>query len=440
MLRTVQSAFAGMARSPLKSILTLATVGIGVGILIFALGMSSTFQRLMDEQLAKEGVIVNYANAKLNANGELESARPPQGDEFLLDIIASEVSGVVAVTPVAGLGFNEFVVDGTTYRIRSVFGANEKYGEVMSLVMIAGSFYQQADVETGNRKAVITEGLAGILFGSPEDAIGQLLRPPAIELPENLRGNQMAVRGLRAYSDPFEVVGVYRDPTELQRKSYGVGDMIVPYTSSFGGMMNAAQARSFSSGRGVLLLKGVSFETAESQLREVLTRNYGEEFALEVWEGSPSGSSEYLAQMRSTVNTFSLVVNLLGFILLAAASIGILSIMLVEALGRTREIALERALGASRSVIIREFFARSTVVSLISVVIGIALAFVLSGPLTSLIGPIFAGIEVAEVGSVISLQSILIGSASAIVIGGIFGVFPVFSVLNTGIADAIREG
>jgi putative ABC transport system permease protein len=429
-----------MARSPLKSILTLATVGIGVGVLIFALGMSSTFNTLMDEQLAGEGIVANYANAEFNTEGELELVRPPQGDEFIVDIISAEISGVIAVTPVTEISFNEFVVHGTTYRIRSMLGANEAYGRVMDLEMIAGVFYDKADVEEGNRKAVITEGLAEILFGSPSAAIGGILQPPAFELPEEAQNNQRMAERMRGFSDPYEVIGVYKDPTELQRKSYGIGDMIVPYTSSFGGMLNAAQASRFFSGRGVLLTSGVTFETVEAQLREVLTRNYGDDFALEVWEGSPSGSSDYLAEMRSTVDTFSLVVNLLGFILLAAASIGILSIMLVEALGRSREIALERALGASKAVIIREFFARSTVVSLISVIIGVGLAFLLSGPLTDLILPIFSGIDAAQVGSVITFQSVLVGAVSAVVIGGVFGVFPVFSVLNVGIADAIREG
>ena len=101
---------------------------------------------------------------------------------------------------------------------------------------------------------------------------------------------------------------------------------------------------------------------------------------------------------------------------------------------------MERALGASKAAIIREFFARSTVVSLISVAIGVGLAFILSGPLTNLILPIFSGVEASEVGGVITLQSVAIGAASAVVIGGIFGVFPVFSVLSIGIADAIREG
>ena len=70
--------------------------------------------------------------------------------------------------------------------------------------------------------------------------------------------------------------------------------------------------------------------------------------------------------MRQTVTTFSLVVNLLGFILLAAASIGILSIMLVDVLGRSREIAIERALGASKMAIFKQFFTRSTIVSLMT--------------------------------------------------------------------------
>ena len=429
-----------MARSPLKSILTLATVGLGVGVLIFALGMSSTFNKLMDEQLAREGVVVNYANAKLNIDGNLELIRPPQADEQILDIISTEVSGVVAATPITRVNFNEFVVDGTTYRVRTIIGANELYGEVMNLEMIAGIFFEKNDVDNGNRRTVITEELAEILFGSAQDAIGGILQPPAFELPEGAQNNPRMADRMRSFSDPYEVVGVFKDPTELQRKSFGIGDMIVPFTSSYGGMLNAAQAARFFSGNGVLLTKGITFETAEAQLREVLTRSYGDDFVLEIWEGSPSGSSDYLSEMRRTVNTFSLVVNLLGFILLAAASIGILSIMLVEALGRTREIALERALGASKGVIVREFFARSTVVSLISVVIGVGLAFLLSGPLTNLILPIFAGVEASEVGSVITIQSVLIGAASAVAIGGIFGVFPVFSVLNIGIADAIREG
>ena len=438
-MRTIQSVFRSMGRSPLKSMLTLITVGLGVGVLIFALGMSNTFNDLMKSQLEQDGIVVSYANAEMNSEGEMENVRPPQVDANVVDIVSSEVAGVVAISPIAPVAWSEFIVDGTTYRVRAVLGVSEQYADVMSLDLVAGSFFTAMDVELGEKKAVITEGLAEILFGSANEALGQLLQPPAIEIPE---GNQDdGARRLRAFSPPtFAVSGVVEDPSELQRKSYGVADMIVPYTSIFPAQFNASQAIRFFMGQGAILVKGLSYNTVEAQLRDVFTRNYGEDFLLEVWEGSPAGSSEYLAETRRTISTFSLVVNLLGFILLAAASIGILSIMLVEALGRSREIALERALGASKAAIVREFFVRSTIVSLISVAIGIALSIFLSGPLTDLIIPIFSGISADQVSGVVDLQSILMGTVSAILIGGIFGVFPVFSVLQVGIADAIREG
>jgi ABC-type antimicrobial peptide transport system permease subunit len=94
----------------------------------------------------------------------------------------------------------------------------------------------------------------------------------------------------------------------------------------------------------------------------VLTRNYGGDYLVETWEGGPNGDSWFIEEMRTTASTFSIVINLLGFILLAVASIGILSIMLLEVLGRSREIAVERALGASKFGIVKEFATRSLIV------------------------------------------------------------------------------
>ena len=65
-MKLISSSFSSIARSPLKSILTFVTVGIGVGVLIFALGMSSTFAALVDRQLAEQGFVVSYANAELS--------------------------------------------------------------------------------------------------------------------------------------------------------------------------------------------------------------------------------------------------------------------------------------------------------------------------------------------------------------------------------------
>ena len=431
-----------MARSPLKSVLTLVTVGLGVGVLIFALSMSSTFKELMSRQLEEEGLIVTFANGEFNDEGEISPERPPQFDENLIPTVLAEIAGVEAVSPTVAPFWTQFIADGEAYRVRSVAGANETYAHIMGLELILGSFFTEADVKTGEKKAVISENLAQILFGSAENAIGEVVRPPAPENDEqqNQDGPGGAFRAMFMNPPAFSIVGVFADVGELRRKSYGVADMIIPYTSILPSGANATFMQRFLLSTAVIKVQGVPVETVEAQLREVLARSYGDELVLEVWEGTSRGQSTYLKELRQTIQTFSLVVNLLGFILLAAASIGILSIMLVEALGRSREIALERAIGASKGTIIREFFARSIIVSFISAVIGVVLSFVLSGPMTSLVLPIFEGVSISDIaGSVINAQSMLIGVVTALDIGGVFGMFPILSVLNVGISDALRE-
>ena len=180
--------------------------------------------------------------------------------------------------------------------------------------------------------------------------------------------------------------------------------------------------------------------TIESQARGAVAQQYGDGVTVEVWEGRTDGETAALDEARSTVATFSLVVNLLGFVLLVTGCIGILSIMLVEVLGRTREIAVERAVGASRGMIAREFFARSLIMVGAAAVIGVALSLLLSGPLTELVVPIFRGTTQAELGgAVIDLAAIAIGVGAAVGAGGLFGVLPVFSALRVPIAEGMRE-
>ena len=54
-MRSIRSVLTGLARSPFKSGVTLATVGLGIAVLILALSISSAFSRLLAEQLAGRG-------------------------------------------------------------------------------------------------------------------------------------------------------------------------------------------------------------------------------------------------------------------------------------------------------------------------------------------------------------------------------------------------
>jgi len=473
-MKTLRSVLASLARSPLKSTLTLLTVGLGVGVLIFALSISSAFSQLFRRQLEQDGIVVMVANAEINKDtGEMELTRPPQFDGKVLDALRTDVAGVRAVSPVSGgigggMGggfFNQIAAPNGTYRIRSVTTTNDEYAKLMNLEFVAGSFFTAEDVKAGTRNVAVSETLAEILYGSPSAALGQTMQPPAPTVVRTTQtttaqagsgqaGTAQASQGAtrsgqtrdfgvqrRAFVMPtFTVTGVFKDVGELQRTSYGVGDLIMPYTALMPQGINVEMIQRFMLTNIALRVQGSSLKTVEAQVRSALAQQYGQDVKVEVWEGTPGGETSTLEDARSTVKMFSLVVNLLGFMLLVTGSIGILSIMLVEVLGRSREIALERALGASRRVIAGEYFARSMLLSALSAVVGVLLALLLSAPLTRLVLPIFSGVSSGDLGgTVIGAAAIGIGVGSALLVGGVFGVFPLIPALRTNIADGMRE-
>jgi ABC-type antimicrobial peptide transport system permease subunit len=205
--------------------------------------------------------------------------------------------------------------------------------------------------------------------------------------------------------------------------------------------VNVAMIQRFMLSTLAVRVQGLSFQAAQAQIRAALSAQYGDSVAVQVWEGTPRGETATLQEARNTVATFSLVVNLLGFVLLITGSIGILSIMLVEVLGRSREISLERALGAARSVITREYFLRSVIVSGLSAVVGVVLALALSRPLQELVVPIFRGVTVAELGgNIVGVVPVAVSVGASLLVGGVFGIFPVLPALHTNISDGMREG
>ena len=437
----LRSVLTGLARAPFKSCITLSTVGLGVGVLIFALSIGSAFARLIRHQLERDGRVIMVANARWDADGALEYVKPFQFDRQVLDALLHGVTGARAASPVTASGWNEFEAGGATYQVRSVLGVGASYLEVMSLELVAGSPLTAAMVAAGEPRALLSATLAELLFGSPVDAIGQTVRPPlpAITTPDGAGVSAAALGKLRdMLAPPVTVTGVFADPGELQRRAYGIADMLIPATAALPGAA-AEFMEGFVMSRIALLVEGGGLATVESQARAALAQQYGGGLAVVVWEGQPTGAAADLDEARSTVRTFTLVVNLLGFVLLVTGCVGILGIMLVEVLGRSREIAIARAFGASKGAIVREFAARSLLMVSAAAVIGVALSLFLSGPLTELAAPIFRGVTAAELGGVISPAGVLTGVAAAFGVGGLLGILPVFSALAAPIAEGIRD-
>ena len=417
-MRTLRSTLSSLGQSPVKASVMLATVGLGVAVLIFALSISTAFSRLVGERLEDAGLVLTVRVT------DEQAGRGPEYGSKLPDTLWNDIVGVAAVSPVEPPGLTSFVAGQDTYEIRSVLRVSDAYLEVMRLDVIAGRVFA-----AGSRDALLSASLAEMLFGSPVAALGQPLQTAEPRIREVRGAFADAAASVREnFMRLYTVRGVFADPDELRRRAYGIADMLIPLE-----FPRTIQV--------VLRVTGGRLATVESQVRAAVAAQLGDELTVEVWEGGHlvhAGGA--LEEARSTVRAFSLVVNLLGALLLATGCVGMLSLMTVEVLNCSRQIALSRAFGAAKAAIVREFLARSLIMMGASSGLGVALSLFLSAPLTDLVVPIFQDVtEVELTGAVITPGAVFVGVAASLGIGGLLGTLPVFSALSAPIAEGIRD-
>lgn len=416
-MRTLRAAPTGLGSSPLKSALLLATIALGVAALISALSISTALNRLMVERLERDGLVVHVYDAA-------DPGQPSYPlNQQAVDALMSEVTGAAAASLFQTLASDEYVVGGTTYQVRTAVTASASYLQVMGLEMIAG-----AGVDTP-RQAVISAGLAEVLYGSAAAALGQTLQtaPPRM----TVRGDvspEAAANFRRASMPAYVVRGVFRDPDELRRRVYEIADLVVGLDPDSGD-------------RPAITLRatGTSLAAIESQVRAALARQYGHDAAVAVAQASGSANLHDL-DPRSTVRTLSLILNLLAVLILITGGVGLLSLMMVEVLSRSRQIALARAFGASKRTIAAEFLRWSVVMAAAASAVGVVLSLFLSAPLVALVTAVFRDAAAIDLtGPVVTPTAAAAGVAAAIGMGGLLGPLPVFSALAAPIAEGIRD-
>ncbi|MBN2050419.1 MAG: ABC transporter permease [Spirochaetales bacterium] len=422
------------AKTPFKVSMTILAVALGTGILILSFSAASILKKQVASRLEQGGVILYTANGQWNADGSVDQEHPPQWDFDALDLVVTEIDAVTASVPVLMVPFDQITTEARSYNLRSAVGTGPEYFDIFSLDILSGSAMTEEDIATGTRRIWISRKTAEILYGSAEAALGKWISPPGDIIrrgPGQREQNQIL---------QYSVAGVYEDPTDIARRSYGIADVIFPYTSLIPGGSNAEVMKNFISGLFVLKSEGLSAERTAASVRQVMAENYGDDVNTLVWEGSPRGTSEYMEELRQAVDLFSVSVNLLGVVLLLTSSLGIFSIMVVESLSRRRDIALERALGASRRLVVREFWSWSAALSLLGALIGALIALLLAKPVLGTLSPLAGEVAVTfREAAGVTPGALLTGILLALGCGGILGLLPAFSALKGNISDTLRE-
>ena len=292
---------------------------------------------------------------------------------------------------------------GTRTQILGVFGADDRYMEILGGELTRGRLFTTAELRGGAPVAVIEQRTVDRLFGARQP-IGEVVRI----------GDR-----------PFRVIGVWQRPTNIFE---------VPGAPEIGGIVpfEAAHQR-FTIDRvnGLIILVkprpevsvARAMDAATLQLRRMRGTQVGEPNSFDLLT-----NDQVLGVFDSLTFAFFFVMLVLSSIALLVGGIGVMAIMMVSVTSRTREIGLRKATGATRREILWQFLVEAATLTLMGGMIGIVLGIATGELLKRLL----------DFTTTVPVWSAAVATVVSITVGLVFGIAPAARAARLDPVEALR--
>ena len=136
-----------------------------------------------------------------------------------------------------------------------------------------------------------------------------------------------------------------------------------------------------------------------------------------------------------------ILMGFIGTLTLGIGGVGLMNIMLVSVTQRTREIGVQKALGAKRRYILLQFLAEALTITFIGGVFGVILAYVVSlsvGRLT-LYSAFAKNGEAGDIRLIIAPGTLIASTLILAAVGLISGMIPAFRASRLNPIEALRH-
>ncbi|MBT1703745.1 ABC transporter permease [Chryseosolibacter indicus] len=381
------------------TILSLLGIVIGVASLVSILSLIDGMEEYAQEQITnttslKAIVVQSETNNTINGvSVRKDSVKYLTYPDFKR--LLSSLSH-----PAKGYLFQRKAKEVTYYTLKTAaYNTGTNYID-SSAVVLHGRKLTSADLENGKEIGVITEALANSLAKQ---------RPI-----EHLIGKK-----IEAGEQSLEIVGI------IQSKRVPGPEVFYPITLINAKELNTTPPYAFIEADHVIHVNAL-----RDEIDAWLKKRFADEHAFSV------KSNEIRAkQAAQGFFLFRLVMGLIVGISVIVGGIGVMNVLLISVTERTSEIGVRKAVGASKGDIILQFLSESITISLLGSFVGLVIGILA----TLAIIPIIRSLTQAPFQAAFTLNTLVIISTIAVVVGIVFGTYPALRASKLDPVEAIRR-
>jgi putative ABC transport system permease protein len=404
----LRTAFRSLRHSPAFTVvaLTVLALGIGAGTAIFSVVDAVVLRGLPFDEHDRLGVLVEKDTRHAVTFGEGNITPQTYLDWRKLQ------QPFQAVTAIGGTRFrlkteSAEPADATATRVTAEF-----FPVLRVAPMIGRAFTADDEVEGRHRLAILSYGFWQRRFGGAMDVLGR-----TIELSEQ----------------PYEIVGVMPRTFSYPVGSDKPSEILVPMLFN---EQDRTKGGSHNYNDTVIgrLKNGVTFPQATDQMWRL-----SEQLDAQDPKWAPGRRARVVTLHEHLVGKVrGWMLMLLGAVVLVLliACANVANLMLVRATGRSREMGIRAALGASPWRLVRGLLVEGVMLSLGGALLGLVLA---SGGIAILRAWLPAGLpRVASIG--VNFRVLFTAIAAAVLTGLVFGIVPALQSARPDLVGSLKEG
>ncbi|MCU1223552.1 MAG: hypothetical protein JWQ42_1645 [Edaphobacter sp.] len=410
MLRDVfGQAMEAMRHNGRRTAITIVGMAWGIATVVLLLAYGAGFGRAFETIFAQFGtnMIGVFPGRTSEQAGGSKAGVQVRFQMEDAERIQETIPGVIHVSPMM---WKQVPVQNDLHTYTwEVDGVTPELQDIQKMDIAAGRFLTAADMQQRNHVVVIGAEAKTKLYSG------------LFPLGQTVRLNGVA----------FEVVGVLK--AKMQEGDDNINRIVYVPFSTMGDLKDTKYLD------GIWMSYNGDHKAVERALRNSLAASHSfrpsDRNAIYV-----ANIMEQLAQFRIISLGLQALLLFIGALTLGIAGIGLMNIMLVSVQQRTREIGIEKALGARKRHILLQFLAEAMVITGIGGMAGIALAYAVSKTVGSIkfYSALASNADAADIHLLISPNSVVMATVILVVVGMISGMIPAIQASNLDPIEALR--